>query len=51
MHIVITRPKEDSIQLFKNLNKLGHMTTHLPVIKIKKIETKNALIKNDLASS
>ncbi len=40
MHIVITRPKEDSIQLFEKLNKLGHITTHLPVIKIKKLETK-----------
>jgi len=40
MHIVITRPKEDSIQLFEKLNKLGHMITHLPVIKIKKLETK-----------
>ena len=46
MHIVITRPKEDSIQLFKNLNKLGHMTTHLPVIKIKKIETKKINLEN-----
>ena len=46
MHIVITRPKEDSIQLFKNLNKLGYTTTHLPVIKIKKIETKKINLEN-----
>jgi uroporphyrinogen-III synthase len=39
MHIVITRPKEDSLQLFEKLNKLGHKTTHLPVIKIEKLET------------
>ena len=46
MHIVITRPKEDSTQLFENLNKLGHITTHLPVIKIKKIETKKINLEN-----
>ena len=46
MHIVITRPKEDSIHLFENLNKLGHTTTHLPVIKIKKIETKKINLEN-----
>jgi len=40
VHIVITRPKEDSIQLFEKLHKLGHITTHLPVIKIEKLETK-----------
>jgi len=40
MHIVITRPKEGSLQLFDKLNKSGHTTTHLPVIKIEKLETK-----------
>ena len=40
MHIVITRPKEDSLHLIQNLIKLGHMVTHLPVIKIEKLETK-----------
>jgi len=40
VHIVITRPIEDSIELFEKLNKLGHTTTHLPVIKIEKLETK-----------
>ena len=40
MHIVITRPKEDSSYLIKNLINLGHTVTHLPVIKIKKLETK-----------
>ena len=44
MHIVITRPKEDSLYLIKNLIKLGHAVTHLPVIKIEKLETKK--IKN-----
>ena len=39
MHIVITRPKEDSFYLIENLIKLGHMVTHLPVMKIEKLET------------
>ena len=46
MHIVITRPKEDSLHLFEKLNKLGHTTTHLPVIKIEKLETKKINLKN-----
>ena len=40
MHIIITRPKEDSLYLIENLIKLGHVVTHLPVIKIQKLETK-----------
>ena len=37
MHIVITRPKEDSLYLIENLIKLGHTVTHLPVIKIQNV--------------
>ena len=40
MNIVITRPKEDSLYLITKLMKLGHTVTHLPVIKIEKLETK-----------
>jgi len=40
LHIVITRPKEDSFHLIDRLIKLGHLVTHLPVIKIEKLETK-----------
>jgi len=40
VHIVITRPKEDSLYLMENLIKSGHIVTHLPVIKIEKLETK-----------
>jgi len=40
VHIVITRPKEDSLHLMDSLVKLGHIVTHLPVIKIEKLETK-----------
>ena len=39
MHIVITRPKEDSLHLIEKLKKLGHLVTHLPVIKIEKLKT------------
>ena len=46
MHIVITRPIEDSAELFEKLNKLGHITTHLPVIKIEKLETKKINFEN-----
>ena len=40
MHIVITRPKEDSFFLIERLQKLGHMVTYLPVIKIEELQTK-----------
>jgi uroporphyrinogen-III synthase len=46
VHIVITRPKEDSFQIIEKLNKLGHTTTHLPVIKIQKLETKKINLEN-----
>ena len=46
MHIVITRPKEDSLYLIENLIKLGHVVTHLPVIKIEKLETKKIDLLN-----
>ena len=39
MHIVITRPKEDSLFLIDSLKKLGHTVTHLPVIKIEELKT------------
>ena len=46
MHIVITRPKEDSLLLIENLIKIGHTVTHLPVIKIKKLETEKINLLN-----
>ena len=39
MHVIITRPKEDSLSLMKKLITLGHMVTHLPLIKIEKLKT------------
>ena len=46
MHIVITRPKEDSLYLIEKLLKLGHVVTHLPVIKIEKLEIKKINLLN-----
>ena len=46
MHIVITRPKEDSLQLIERLIKLGHTVTHLPVIKVERLETKKINFQN-----
>ena len=46
MHIVITRPKEDSLYLIENFIKLGHVVTHLPVIKIEKLESKKINLQN-----
>jgi len=46
VHIVITRPKEDSLNLIEKLIKLGHSVTHLPVIKIEKLETKKINLEN-----
>jgi uroporphyrinogen-III synthase len=46
VHIIITRPKEDSINLIKKLKQLGNSVTHLPLIKIKKLETKKIYLEN-----
>ena len=46
MHIVITRPTEDAIDLADKLNQSGHSTTHLPLIEIKKLETKKINLEN-----
>ena len=46
MHIVITRPKEDSLHLIERLKKLGHIVTHLPVIKVEKLETEKINFQN-----
>ena len=46
MHIILTRPEEDSSFLIKRLKKLGHTVTHLPLIKIEKLKTKKINFKN-----
>ena len=46
MHIVITRPKEDSLFLIERFKKLGHTVTDLPVIKIEEIKTPKINFQN-----
>ena len=46
MHIIITRPREDSVQLITRLQKIGHVVTHLPVIKVEKLKTKKINLQN-----
>ena len=46
MHIIITRPKEDSSHLIEKLKKLGHVVTHLPVIKVEELKTKKINFQN-----
>ena len=38
MHILFTRPLEDCEELILQFSKLGHKVSHMPVIKIEKIE-------------
>ena len=38
MHILLTRPIEDCSNLIVRFKELGHTVSHLPVIKIKKLE-------------
>ena len=40
MHILLTRPLEDCSDLIIKFKKLGHTVSHLPLIKIKKMEYK-----------
>ena len=46
MHIIITRPIEDSLDLMRSLNIANHKVTHLPLINIKKISNKNINFHN-----
>ena len=46
LHIIITRPIEDSLFLIERLKKLGHMVTHLPVIKIEELKTEKINFQN-----
>ena len=46
MHIVITRPKEDSFFLIERLKKLGHTVTHIAVIKIEGLKTEKINFQN-----
>ena len=38
MHVLFTRPLEDSEELILKFRDLGHKDSHLPVIKIEKVD-------------
>ena len=46
MHIVLTRPKEDSLYLIERLQKLGHVVTHVPLIKVNRLKTEKINLLN-----
>ena len=46
MHIIVTRPVEDSLELIRNLSIKNHVVTHLPLTNIKKISNKNVNFHN-----
>jgi len=46
MHILLTRPLEDCANLIIKFKELGHTVSHLPVIKIRKVEYKEQNFKN-----
>ena len=46
MHIVLTRPIEDSLELMRNLKIINHVVSHLPLINIKGISNKNINFDN-----
>ena len=41
MHILLTRPLEDCSELIFKFQSLGHKVSHLPVIKVEKINYKH----------
>ena len=43
MHILLTRPLEDCIDLIKKFKKLGHTVSHLPLLNIEKIKYEEKL--------
>ena len=38
MHILLTRPLEDSLEIILKFKSLGHQVSHLPLLSIDKIE-------------
>ena len=41
MHILLTRPLEDSQELISRFQKLGHKISHMPLVKIEKKNHEN----------
>ena len=41
MHILFTRPLDDSLTMIKKFKDLGHDVSHMPLLRIEKIENNN----------
>ena len=46
MHILLTRPLDDSQEMIVNFSNLGHQVSHLPLLSVEPIEYDQSLIKN-----
>ena len=40
MHILLTRPIDDSIEMIEKFKSLGHDVSHLPLLNIEKVKMK-----------
>jgi uroporphyrinogen-III synthase len=40
MHILLTRPLEDSVEMISKFNSLGHQVSHLPLLRVDKVDYK-----------
>ena len=38
MHILLTRPLEDCIEMISKFKSLGHQISHIPLLKIEPVE-------------
>jgi uroporphyrinogen-III synthase len=50
MHILLTRPLEDSTEMILKFKSLGHQVSHLPLLKIEKVNY-NEINFSDLEGS
>ena len=46
MHILLTRPLDDSLLMIQRFKDLGHDVSHLPLLKIEKVENNNFNFNN-----
>ena len=46
MHVIITRPIEDSLELIRNLKNINHTITYIPLISVRKISNENINFKD-----
>ena len=48
MHILLTRPLDDSKELILKFTSMKHKVSHLPLLQIKKIETTSGMVGEEL---